>query len=148
MEVSFGELLAVLFALMIVQVIGTHLQVKAYRNAIHRLHARGNLGIGSCRRLLGPGSIVIIACDRNGMITGGEILQGMTVFSKFRVMQGIEGKHIHALKESYSHLPKKRRSYYKGHLQALEALELRFNHKEKEVKPTVFVVEESAGRTA
>lgn len=133
MEMLFG----ILFLLMILQVVGTHLQVKQYRRAVSRLHKLGNIGIGSSRKKLGPGSIVIIACKSDGTITGGEIMQGLTIFSGFKEIKGIIGRSIYDLKMDYQNLPKKRRKFYKGHLQAIEALEMRLQPKETEAEAAV-----------
>ena len=122
-------LLLILFLLMVMQVVGTHLQVKEYRKTVHKLHELGNLGIGSFRRRFGPGNIVIIACDSKGMITGGRIMQGMTIFSHFRELEGIVGKSVYQLKSEYLILQQRNKNYYKGHLQALEALEKRLGAK-------------------
>ena len=77
-------LLGGLFLLFVVQVIGTHLQVKEYRRAVKELHRLGNVGIGSRRRRLGPSNIVIIACDsiytqsmRRCRIRGARITKGI-----------------------------------------------------------------------
>ena len=79
----------ILILLMIVQLIGMRLQVKAYKDTVHRLHKMGNLGIGSMRGKFGPGHLVIIVCDNDGKILDGEIMQGMTIFSKFEKLKGI-----------------------------------------------------------
>ncbi|SFT50202.1 Glucitol operon activator protein (GutM) [Selenomonas sp. GACV-9] len=91
MDFSFGQLMMILFALMVMQVIGTHWQVREYRRAVRRLHKLGNLGIGSRRRRLGPGNVVIIACDNEGRITGGEMMQGMTIFAHFHALKDVAG---------------------------------------------------------
>ena len=124
---SMGNLFAILFLLVIMQIVGTWLQVKAYRKAVKRLHKKGNLGIGALRRRFGPSNIVIIACDREGIVTGGELMSGMTIFTRFHEIEGIVGKSLTELKESYQNLPKRRRKAYKGHLQAVEVLEARLN---------------------
>ncbi len=124
-----GTLFATLFFLMVLQVIGTHLQVREYRKAVHRLHAQGNIGIGSKRRRFGPGNIVIIACRSDGAITGAEIMEGISIFCRFKPVQGVVGKSIYELKAEYLSLSKKRQKYYRGHLQALDALELRLQTK-------------------
>jgi len=121
METLFG----ILFILLVIQVIGTHIQVKQYRKAVSRLHKLGNIGIGAQRRKIGPGNIVIIACKNDGMITGGEMMEGITIFNRFKTLSDIAGKSIYDLKRDYMALPTKRQKIYKGHLQALEALELR-----------------------
>ena len=114
-----------LFCLMVLQVIGTHLQVKQYRKAVSRLHLLGNIGIGSRRSKIGAGSIVIIACKNDGKVTGGEIMQGMTIFNRFKKIENIQGRTIYDLKQEYLNLSKRRQKQYKGHLQAIEALEMR-----------------------
>ena len=125
---SIRTIFGILLLLMVMQLIGMRLQVRAYRNAVSRLHKLGNLGIGSMRGKFGAGHIVIIACDRDGKIVGGEIMEGMTIFSRFRQMSGIAGKTIYDL-------PEKKRKKFKGHLQALEALEARLaSEKKKEVE--------------
>lgn len=133
MDFSFGQLMLILFALMVMQVVGTHWQVREYRRAVRRLHKLGNLGIGSRRRRLGPGNVVIIACDKEGRITGGEMMQGMTIFAHFHALEDIAGKTIHSLKAEYLDMPPKRRSYYQGHIQALDALEARLVRAAEEV---------------
>ena len=115
-------LVGALFLLFVVQVIGTHLQVKEYKRAVRELHKRGNVGIGSRRRKLGPSSIVVIACNSSGEIMEGRIMQGMTILSRFRPIEGIAGRTIYDLHAEYASLPEKRRVHYKGHLQALDAL--------------------------
>ena len=107
-------LLGGLFLLFVVQVVGTHLQVKEYK--------LGNVGIGSRRRKLGPSNIVIIACNSDGEILDGRMMQGMTILSRFRPMEGIAGRTIYSLHEEYAALPDKRRAHYKGHITALDAL--------------------------
>lgn len=115
-------LLGGLFLLFVVQVIGTHLQVKEYRRAVKELHRLGNVGIGSRRRRLGPSNIVIIACDSAGEIRAGKMMQGMTILSRFRPIEGIAGRTIYDLHAEYAALPDKRRVHYKGHITALDAL--------------------------
>ena len=89
---SMGNLFAILFLLVMMQVAGTWLQVRAYRKAVKRLHKKGNLGIGALRRKLGPSNIVIIACSRDGVVTGGELMSDMTIFPDFVRYKGFKGK--------------------------------------------------------
>ena len=79
------------------------------------------------RGRFGPGHIVIIACDGDGVIVDGEVMRGMTIFSKFEKIPGIAGKTIHALKDEYMALPEKQQKRHKGYIQALEALTLRLD---------------------
>ena len=111
-------LIGILFLLFVIQVIGTHLQVKEYKRAVHEMHKLGNVGIGSRRRRLGPSSIVVIACRSDGEILDGRMMQGMTILSRCRA--------------EYGALPERRRAHYKGHLQALDALIARLNGQQSE----------------
>ncbi len=77
-------LLGGLFLLFVIQVVGTHLQVKEYKRAVREMHKLGNVGIGARRRKLGPSNIVVIACNSTGVILDGRIMQGMTILSRFR----------------------------------------------------------------
>ena len=122
---SIWGIFGILGFLTIFQLLGMRLQVKAYRDAVHRLHKLGNLGIGSMRGRFGPGHLVIIVCDGAGKIVDGEIMEGMTIFSRFKKLTGIVGKTIYELKDEYLALPEKLRKRHKGYIQALEALELR-----------------------
>ena len=120
-------LLGALFMLFVIQVIGTHLQVKEYKRTVREMHKLGNVGIGSRRRKLGASNIVIIACNAAGEILDGRMMQGMTILSRFHPMEGITGRTIYDLRAEYGALPERRREHYKGHLQALDALIARLN---------------------
>ena len=83
-------LIGILFLLFVIQVIGTHLQVKEYKRAVHEMHKLGNVGIGARRRKLGSSNIVVIACNSAGEILDGRIMQGMTILSRFRPMEDLQ----------------------------------------------------------
>lgn len=125
------KLFLALFVLMLVQAAGTYLQVQQYKKAVRRLHKMGNVGIGSKKGRLRPGNIVVIACDREGVVTGGEIMEGFTIFNGFKEVKDIVGKTIYELKDEYNTLPEKKRKIYKAHLQALDALHLRLQPAEE-----------------
>ncbi|QNH53432.1 transcriptional regulator [Selenomonas timonae] len=124
-------LLGGLFLLFVIQVVGTHLQVKEYKRAVREMHKLGNVGIGARRRKLGPSNIVVIACNSDGVILDGRIMQGMTILSRFRPMADIVGRTIYDLHAEYAALPEKRRAHYKGHMQALDALMIRLHNEGK-----------------
>lgn len=119
-----------LFVLMVVQAIGTYVQVQQYKKAVKRLHKLGNVGIGSKKGKLKAGNIVVIACNSTGVITGGEIMEGYTIFNGFKALKGIAGKTILDLRAEYMNLPDNRQNFYKAHLQALDALHERVYPKE------------------
>ena len=118
---TLSDFLGVFLVLMIIQAVGTHLQVKKYRKAVSKLHKLGNLGVGAKRGRLGGGNIVIIACKGDGIITGAEEMKGMTIFAGFKEMPEFIGRTIYDLKLDYLVDEKKNKAY----LQAIEALEAR-----------------------
>lgn len=128
---DFTTLIVVLVVFIGIQASGTYIQVKQYKKAVRRLHKLGNVGIGSRKSKLRPGNIVVIACNNQGEITGGEIMEGFTIFNGFRELKDIVGKNIYALKAEYMALPEKKQKLYKAHIQAIDALNIRLNPIEK-----------------
>lgn len=118
---DFTMLFVCLLAFMVIQALGTYVQVQQYKKAVRRLHKKGNIGIGSKRSRI-RNNIVIIACDNQGKIVDGELMEGLTVFTKFKQIPDIIGKDIFLLKEEYEALSKKEKKQFKAHLQAVEAL--------------------------
>ena len=101
--------LLVIFVLFVVQAVGGYFQVKDYLS----------------------GNIVMIACDQNGVITGGEIMEGLSFLTKFKPISEFLGKElvgtsIYEYLDEVRNFEKKRRKYYKGYIRALEALDMRF----------------------
>ncbi len=125
---TISDCLAVLFGLMLLQLLGTHIQIKNYRKTVSKLHKLGNLGVGSNRQRFGAGSVVIISCKSDGTITGGEEMRGFTIFSGFKEIPNIVGRTIYDLKSEYSSLPEKQQKIFKAHLQAIDALETRLHN--------------------
>lgn len=129
---------AVLLLLFGLQSIGGFFQVKDYQRAVHRVNQAGMVGIGQKKgRMLSRGHIAIIACDKDGVITKSEVLDGMTFMARFRPMtkflgQEIEGRSIYEYLQQIRVMESKKRKQYKGYEQALEALENRLTYKEKE----------------
>ncbi len=125
-----------LMIFMVIQAIGTYVQVQQYKKAVRRLHKKGNIGIGSKRSKL-RNNIVIIACDNKGTIVDSELMEGLTVFTKFKQIPELIGKDIFLLREEYENMPKKEKKRFRGHLQAVEALCNRLENSENVVKDTV-----------
>ncbi len=121
---TLSDFLGIFFLLMVIQAIGTHLQVRKYRKSVSRLHKLGNIGVGAKRGKLGGGNIVIISCKGDGTITGAEEMKGMTIFAGFKEIPNIVGKNIYDLKSEYQSDEKKNKAY----LQAIEALENRLKN--------------------
>ena len=66
------------------QILGAKFQMKSFNEALKRLHKKGNVGVGTKKRKVGPGYVVLLACDSQGTITGGELMRGITVFNSFK----------------------------------------------------------------
>lgn len=130
-----------LFVLFVLQSLGSVIQIRGYKNAIQRCRALGNLGIGQKRsRLFSSGNIVIIGCDSDGIIAGGEIMEGITLFAHFKPLKMILdrpmiGESIYDYLEEFRSMTKKKQKFYKGYIQAMEALEMRLMHNEEEGNP-------------
>lgn len=125
-------LFLIALSLFVMQSIGGYFQIKDYRKAIRRMHRMGNVGLGQKKGRFFSGHIAIIACDNNGRITAGEVLDGMTFLSKFHPIEKVIDKKItnhsvEELLEEFRNLDQKRQKYYLGYIRALEALELRLN---------------------
>ncbi|MDD3746633.1 MAG: transcriptional regulator GutM [Anaerostipes sp.] len=129
---GISTLLLVIFVLFCVQAIGGVFQVKDYRKAIKRVHQLGNVGVGQKRGRLFSGNIVMIACNNEGVITGAEIMEGLTFLTKFKetntfLEMELKGKMVPELMEVINRFDKKQRKKYKGYVRAIEALDMRLN---------------------
>lgn len=123
-------LFLIAFALFTMQAVGGWFQIRDYRKAIHRVHKLGNVGIGQKKGGFLTGYLVLIACDAEGMITGAEVMDGMTFLAKFHPCRSVLGKelhhvHIEEFLKEFQALDQRKRKYYKGYIQALEALKMR-----------------------
>lgn len=107
------------FLLLVVQGLLSYLQITDYRKRVSELKKIGIVAVGSKKGILGPGSITILACDKNGRVVRGEKLEGITIFERFKRIKGIEGLTLRELKSELS--GKKHTSM----LQAIESLEKR-----------------------
>ncbi|WP_350028836.1 transcriptional regulator GutM [Megamonas hypermegale] len=111
-----------LLVFMVIQALGTYVQVQQYKKAVRRLHKKGNVGIGSRRSRL-KNNIVIIACDGEGIVVDAELMEGLTIFTKFKQIPEIIGKNIFSLREEYAAITsKKEQKRWRGHIEAIKAL--------------------------
>ena len=89
---------------------------------MRRLHKKGNVGIGSRRSRL-KNNIVIIACNSEGLILDAELMEGLTVFTKFKKMPEVIGRNIFELRDEYAKISsKKEKKRFRGHMEAVRAL--------------------------
>lgn len=130
-------LFVVAMALMVMQMAGGFFQIHRYRKAVSRVHKLGNVGMGQKRGWLFNSYIVIIACDSNHVITGGEAMTGSTIFAKFHPIQEllgrpIIGQTIDDYLVEFREMTDRKQKFYRGYINALEALEMRFDREEQE----------------
>lgn len=114
--------------LFVMQAVGSYFQIQDYKKAVRRVHKLGNVGVGQQKGF--GGKLVLVACDGQGFITGAEVMEGITIFARFRPREEalghtLTGVHIEDLLSELRALEPKRRKRFKGWTQALEALEAR-----------------------
>lgn len=119
---DFTMLFICLLVFMVIQALGTYVQVQQYKKAVRRLHKKGNVGIGSRRSKL-KNNIVIVACNSEGVVVDAELMEGFTIFTKFKQIPEIIGKNIFSLREEYAEITsKKEQKRWRGHIEAVKAL--------------------------
>ncbi len=128
-------LLLIVFALFVLQAIGGVFQILNYKKAIRRVHKFGNVGFGQKRGGFSAGYIVMVACDQEGTITGGEIMQGFSFLARFKpwkqfLGRDVIGESIYSFLDELHQMDKRKKKKYKGYINAMEALDQRLNRKE------------------
>ena len=134
---GISMMLLVVFLLFVLQALGGVVQIQNYRKAIRRVHKLGNVGFGQKRGGFRAGYIVMIACDKEGVITGGAIMQGISCLARFKpwktfLGREVMGKSIYEFLEETRSFDKKQKKRYKGYINALEALDQRLNQQAEE----------------
>lgn len=132
---GISAIILVIFVFLAVQSYGGYLQIKNYREAVRRVHKLGNVGMGQRRGSLLNAHVAIIACDNEGIITGAEVLDGISVWAKFHPVDTFLGKPLVgtsifeflSMTENFS---KKEFRKWQGYIRALEALEVRLTDRE------------------
>lgn len=128
-------LLLIVLVLMIIQSVGGYLQIQDYRKAVRRLHCLGNVGVGQRRGKFLNGHVAIIACDREGIITGAEVMDGIGAWSRFHTIDSFKGhplvgSSIFTFLTLTEGFDKKEQKRWLGYIRALEALEARLTGRE------------------
>jgi DNA-binding transcriptional regulator of glucitol operon len=91
--VQWNRLFLLLAAAWLVQVWMTGRQVQAYQKTVREMARRpgGFLGVGTFRKWMRRGAVVILVTDPAGWIQEGKALYGLTVFSRPRPYQEWNG---------------------------------------------------------
>jgi glucitol operon activator protein len=83
-----------------VQAFGTWSQVRHYRTVMSSISARyadGHLGAGNARGRFGKGVIAIVVADQQDVVRELLIMEGRSVFAKFRALPEFAGRTLDAL---------------------------------------------------
>ena len=84
------------------QVVGTILQMRHYRTVLHGVTARwrdGYVGTGAAHASLGRGVIAILVTDGDQHVREALVMQGRTVFAKFRRLPELDGCSLAQVRE-------------------------------------------------
>ena len=85
-----------------IQVLGTMLQMRHYRSVLNEVTTRwrdGYVGTGAAHASLGRGAIAILATDRDKCVREAFVMQGRTVFAKFRRLPDLVGRSLDEVRQ-------------------------------------------------
>ncbi len=104
---TWGWFIAIFIGMWLIQFLLTKLQMKNYQTTIRRMSKRpsGYLGVGIQKQKIGIGVIAIVVTNENGTIEECEVMQGVTVFTRFKPFTAYEGMHINKLKQQLKDEP-------------------------------------------
>ncbi|SFL47882.1 transcriptional regulator GutM [Pelosinus propionicus] len=93
------KLLLIAFLFYVLQMILTYFQVKDFRSNVDELRKKGVIGIGSKKRKLSAGTIVILVSNEVGDIIEGRMMKGFSILARFKNFKEVNGCSISQLKE-------------------------------------------------
>lgn len=82
-----------------VQSIFGFLQIKHFNRKYSELKSLGRVAIGKRKGLLRAGTVVMFAINKQNKILKAAKMQGVTVFSRVRALEGFEGKNLLEISE-------------------------------------------------
>lgn len=100
------KIFAVAFVLMVFNSILTYKQAKDFTTSFNEIRKYGNVIVGKDKQYFIYGVILILACDNNGYITKGKIMEGFSVFARFKDFDVLNGQSIYDLKEEEEKMKK------------------------------------------
>ena len=86
-------------------------QMRRFMRHVKEMRTRyGKVAIGKAKGGLRAGCILLLAIDDQHTVTHGEIFEGVTVFTRFRPFEQLNGLHLLSLDETaLADLPKQQR---------------------------------------
>ncbi len=109
--------LIALVVVWILQAVGTWVQMRHYRQVMAGIAERwsdGFLGAGNARGTFGKGVIAVLVVDGGDVVRQLLVMEGRSVFAKFRPVTRFDGKPIDVLRD-----PETLAALGKGHAQAI-----------------------------
>ncbi|MGH3086754.1 MAG: transcriptional regulator GutM [Rubrobacteraceae bacterium] len=97
-----GTLILVLAMLWILQIVGTHFQMRHYRQVlggITRAETEGYVGVGNAKASFGKGVLLILVVNPDGEVARALRMRGRTVFARFTEAPGLVGASLEELKD-------------------------------------------------
>lgn len=92
-------IIAFMASAFILQLLFGYLQVQNFTKAYVELRQKGKVAIGKRPGKFRAGTIVLLAINHGGQIIDAKKMQGVTVFSSFKKLKGLENRPILSLKE-------------------------------------------------
>lgn len=117
----------VLAVLFIMQAVGGYFQIRNYRNSVARIRKYGNVGLGQRRSGFFGSYLCLITCDKDGVITRCEVMDGASIFARFHEKKELMGhtligSTLDEWMDRFRALDKRDFKRYKGYIQAVDAL--------------------------
>lgn len=89
-----GGLLWLIFLVLAFQGLFTFFQIQDFKKNAQELRKVGRIGVGNQKRKLRAGAIVILASDANKIVVDGRIVEGISVFAKFKPYTAYNGSKL------------------------------------------------------
>jgi glucitol operon activator protein len=103
----WGWFIAIFIGMWLIQFLLTKVQMNNYQATLKKLSNRpsGFLGVGIQKQKIGIGVIVILVTDEIGKIVESEVMQGVTVFSRFKLFTKFNGLTLEQCKSQLHEEP-------------------------------------------
>lgn len=99
---SVTTLIAIFAILWVLQIAGTAWQMRHYRRVLGEIAARwrdGAIGVGNAKARLGKGMILILVVGPDDRLRAAMMMQGRSIFAKFRPLPALAGKPLDELRD-------------------------------------------------
>ncbi|PJG85141.1 transcriptional regulator GutM [Conservatibacter flavescens] len=104
------------------QAFGAFWQVRNFRQTMKEIKKENNnLAVGGREHIFNS-EYVILTCNTDGTILDARVLNGMTIFNRFKTNNEIIGKNVKELLAHYNELTQQKSRRYQAYIQALTLL--------------------------